>query len=183
MDDASIRPATPEDAPEIQRVARSSWHAAHDDIIGADAVDTVIDEWYDTEDLAASVARDDATFLVACADDGPDDTDDADEILGFAQGVLGDEGEPAWLARIYLAPDHWGEGLGSELLGRVESWLREKEEKEKEKEAAERLRLAVMADNEVGNAFYEKHGYEVVAERDEEVFGAAFEEYVREKEL
>lgn len=163
MDDVSIRPATPDDAAEIQRVARKSWHAAHDDIVGAEAVDDAIDEWYDPDHLADAATQDESTFPVAFADG---------DVVGFAQGVPGDDG-PAWLARIYIVPDYWGEGVGTDLLDRVESWLRETD--------ADRLRLAVMADNDVANAFYEKHGYEVIEEREEELFGATFEEYVREK--
>jgi len=166
MSDVSIRPATPDDAAEIQRVARASWHAAHDDIVGSEAVDDAIDEWYDPERLADAAARDEGTFPVALADG---------DVVGFAQGVPGDGDDPAWLARIYVDPDCWGDGVGTELLARVESWVRGTD--------ADRLRLAVMADNDVGNAFYETHGYEVVAEREAELFGATFEEYVREKEV
>jgi ribosomal protein S18 acetylase RimI-like enzyme len=43
--------------------------------------------------------------------------------------------------------------------------------------------LGVIADNEVGNAFYERRGYAVVEEREAELLDATFEEYVREKEL
>lgn len=178
MAEFEVRPATPDDAPAIRQVARETWHAAYDDVIGPDAVDSVVDEWYGVAGLRESIQREDGLFLVAdrSAENELDGEVEPDgEVVGFAQGVLADEDEPAWLPRIYVHPDRWGEGVGSELLGRVEAWLRDA--------AAERLRLAVMADNEVGNAFYEKHGYEVVEERDEEVLGAAFEEYVREKEL
>lgn len=164
--DVEIGTATPDDAVAVQRVARESWHAAHDDVVGPDVVETAIDEWYDPESLAASMDRDDGRFLVARADG---------ILVGFAQAVLGDEDDPAYLARIYVAPERWGEGVGTDLLDRLERWLREA--------GADRLRLAVMADNEVGNAFYEERGYRVVDERETDLFGAAFEEFVREKSL
>lgn len=167
MEDVSIQPATEADAPEIQQVARASWHAAHDDVVGADVVDRVIDEWYDPEDLAESTTRGDGRFLVARADG---------DVVGFAQAVLrDDDDEPAWLARIYVVPDRWGDGVGTRLLDGIESWLREA--------GADRLRLVVMTDNEVGNAFYDARGYEVVEEREAELFGASFAEYVRERSL
>ncbi|WP_433626883.1 N-acetyltransferase family protein [Halomicrococcus sp. NG-SE-24] len=166
MDDPTVRSATADDVADIRRVTRESWHAAHDDVIGTDAVESALDEWYDVDSLAESVTRDDGRFLVACADD---------DVAGFAQAVLGDEGEPAWLARIYVAPDRWGDGVGTVLLDRIEGWLRE--------EGVDRLRLAVMAGNDVGNAFYEKRGYAVVEEREQDLFAATFDEYVREKEL
>ncbi|WP_132058122.1 GNAT family N-acetyltransferase [Halorussus amylolyticus] len=159
-----IRDATPDDARAIRRIARASWHAAYDDILGEEAVDSVVDDWYGVEGLRESISRDDARFLVA----------DADAPVGFAQAVRDDDG-PAWFPRIYVHPGRWGERIGSEMLAEIESWLRGGDQ--------ERLRLAVIADNEVGNAFYEKRGYEVVSETDEELFGVEFEEYVREKEL
>ncbi|WP_327053113.1 GNAT family N-acetyltransferase [Halomicrococcus gelatinilyticus] len=166
MDDSTVREATADDVAAIRRVARESWHAAHDDVVGPDAVERAIDEWYDVDSLAESVRRDDGLFLVAAVGVG---------VVGFAQAVLGDEGEPAWLARIYVDPEQWGEGVGTALLDRIEGWLRDEE--------ADRLRLAVMAGNDVGNAFYEKRGYAVVEEREQELFGATVDDYLREKEL
>ena len=175
MEDASIREATTEDAESVRQVARESWHAAYDEILGVEAVERIVEEWYAVDGLTESILRDDGRFLVAETDEDDPTDRESGKVVGFAQAVLGDDGDPAWLPRIYVRPDRWGSGLGTRLLDRVESWLRE--------EGAERLRLAVIADNEVGNAFYERHGYVVVGERDEEVFGVAFEEYVRERRL
>ncbi|PSP57424.1 N-acetyltransferase [Halobacteriales archaeon QS_1_67_19] len=158
-----IRPAVPADATGIRRVARETWHATYDEIIGSEAVDTVVDEWYAIEGLEASMDRADGRFLVGVT---------GGDVVGFAQGVLDD---PADLPRIYVAPDRWGEGLGSALLDRIEGWLRA--------EGADRLRLSVAADNEIGNAFYEKRGYEIAEQRAIEVAGLEIEEYVREREL
>ena len=164
--DADIEVATPDDAVAVQRVARESWHAAYDDVVGPDVVETAIDEWYDPENLAASMDREDGSFLVARVDG---------TLVGFAQAVLGDGDDPASLARIYVAPERWGEGVGTDLLDRLEAWLREA--------GADRLRLAVMADNAVGNDFYEARGYRVVDERAADLFGASVAELVREKSL
>ena len=160
-----VRTAAPDDVPAIRRVADDAWHAAYDETLGAKTVESALNDWYDPDEVDRSVGREGGRFLVAEADD---------EVVGFAQSIRGDDG-PAWLPRIYVHPDRWGEGVGTTLLGRVEAWLREAE--------AERLRLRVVADNEVGNAFYEARGYEVVEEREEELFGTTFAEYVREKEL
>ena len=166
MEDATVCEATADDAEAIRRVARKSWHAAYDDISGADAVESVVSEWYEIEGLTESIEREDGRFLVAETGDG--------ELVGFAQAVLGDE-EAAHLPRIYVRPDCWGEGVGSALLESVESWLRDC--------GVERLRLIVLADNEAGNAFYEKSGYRTIASRESEFEGETVAEYVREKEL
>ncbi|NEU58934.1 GNAT family N-acetyltransferase [Halorussus sp. MSC15.2] len=174
MDDANIRPATPDDVADVRRVARESWHATYDGILGAEAVETVVDDWYDLFRLRQSVEREDGLFLVA---EREGDGEDAEtELLGFAQSVLGDADDAAaQLPRIYVHPDHWGEGVGSAMLDRVESWAADR--------GAERLRLLVLADNEVGNAFYESRGYRTVGERESEFEGETVTDYVREKEL
>lgn len=167
MTEVDIRPAEPDDAEDVQRVARESWHAAYDAILGAETVESVVDEWYGIDALAESISRDDSRFLVAVTDAGT---------VGFAQAVLGDnEDDAAHLPRIYVHPDHWSEGVGSALVEDIESWVRER--------GAERLRLVVLADNEVGNAFYEKRGYRTVAARESEFEDETYEEYVREGEL
>ena len=97
------------------------------------------------------------------------------EVVGFGQGVLGSEDDAAELPRIYVHPDYWDEGAGSEMLARIEELLAER--------GAERLRLIVLADNEVGNAFYESHGYGTVGSRESEFEGERYTDYVREKEL
>ncbi|WP_435180348.1 GNAT family N-acetyltransferase [Halorussus sp. AFM4] len=165
-----VRPAAADDATAVRRVARESWHAAYDDLLGAETVDAVVDEWYDPQHLARSIEREDGVFPVAEGGEPPDS-----EVVGFAQGVLGDGDDPAELPRIYVRPDRWGEGAGSALLSRVEAWLTDR--------GAERLRLVVLADNEVGNRFYETHRYDVVDERESELAGRTVSEYVREKQL
>ena len=175
-----IRSATPVDAEAVREVARESWHAAYDDLLGADSVDSVVDEWYDPEGLTRSMDHDGGVFLVA--ERGNEDglvgeRKNEDAVVGFAQGVLDSEADDsiAELPRIYVHPNLWGAGLGTELLGRVEDWADEC--------GAERLRLVVLADNDVGNGFYEKHGYRVNISREVELEGENVTEYVREKEL
>ena len=166
MSEFEVRVATLDDVLGIQNVARESWHATYDDLLGADSVEQVVDGWYAAEGLEQSIEREDGQFLVAERDG---------MIVGFAQGVLSDEDDAAHLPRIYVQSHHWGEGVGTELLDGVETWASECE--------TERLRLVVLADNEAGNGFYEKHGYDVVAEREEELAGESVVEYVREKEI
>lgn len=161
------RQATPDDAAAVQRVARVAWHAAHDHIVGADAVDDLLAEWYDREGLAASIAREEFPMFLA-VDDG--------EVAAFAQGGPTDDGPAdAVVGRIYAHPDYWGEGVGTELLGRLFDALREA--------GCESVWLAVMADNEVGRAFYDKHGFAVHEERTQELAGQAVEDVILVREL
>lgn len=59
-------------------------------------MDTVIDQWYDVDDIEASIDADGATMFVAVQDG---------DIVGFAQGKASDEPfADAVLSRIYSTP-------------------------------------------------------------------------------
>jgi len=174
-----IREATPDNAPGVGRVADASWHAAHDRIVGEDAVDELLDQWYDPEDLPASIERPEAPMFVASVE--PRSTNsrtesDEDRIVGFAQGGPSEDGPAdAVVGRIYVHPDHWGEGYGSRLLERLFDAFRE--------DGHESVWLAVMADNEVGRSFYDRHGFEVHEERTVEHVGVEVDDVVLVRDL
>lgn len=156
----AVRPAVGTDAPDIQRVARASWHAAHDDIVGEETVESMLARHYAVSDLQESIADDESVFFVA-ADD---------EVVGFANAGPGGEGDAWSLYRIYVHPDRWDEGIGTRLVERVEGALDER--------GVEALRLVVMADNDVGVNFYESADYEHVDDHwndDLEVLGYVYE--------
>lgn len=159
----------PDDATAIREIARESWHAAYDPILGNETVTETIDQWYAVDDLEASIvearAREDAVFLIA---------EVADEPVGFAHaGPHRDRPSVASLNRIYVHPDWWGEGIGSALLARVEDSLRTE---------YNRLYLAVLADNDVGVSFYESAGFERIGTQDSDL-KPEVEEYIYEKFL
>lgn len=160
-----IRDATSDDADAITAVARASWHAAYDDLLGAEAVAETVDSWFTAENVVADVERSERPFFVAASDG---------EVLGFAVAVPDDERDAVYhLYRIYVRPDAWGEGVGSRLLARSESEVRTR--------GAERLRLSVLADNERAVAFYESAGFERVGDQWDDRFG--LNRYVYRKEL
>lgn len=164
-----VRCAVSDDATAIREIARKSWHAAYDPILGAEIVTETIDRWYALEDLEASItearAREDAVFLVA---------EEANEPVGFAHaGPHRERPAVASLNRIYAHPDRWGEGIGRALLKRVQDALSGE---------YDRLYLAVLADNEVGVSFYESTGFERIGTQESDLKpGVA--EYVYEKPL
>ncbi len=174
-----IREATPDDAPGVHRVAEASWHAAHDHLIGEEAVDELLDQWYDPEDLPKSIERPEAPMFVATVE--PRSTrsrteSDDDRVVGFAQGGPSEDGPAdAVVGRIYVHPDHWGEGYGSRLLDRLFDAFRA--------EGYDSVWLAVMADNEVGRSFYDRHGFEVHAERTVEHVGVEVDDVVLTRDL
>lgn len=148
MEDVSIRKATRDDAKAIQHVARDSWHAAYDSVLGADPVDEKIESWYDPERLVTDdIEQNDRPFFVGVVDE---------TVVGFVEIVPDDSDDKlAHLYRIYVASDHWGRGIGSSLLDHIETVLKE--------QGFERLQLSVMAENNVGVGFYESNGFHRIA--------------------
>ena len=148
-----ISDATGADAEAVAALARASWHAAYDDLLGPETVEATVDEWYDTESLRAGIgetaAAEAACFLVA-EDDG--------ELVGYANAGPArdwesDPDEPdAFFSRLYVAPEHWGEGVGTELTAAVARRLRDA--------GHERVWLEVFDANERGRGFYESVGFE-----------------------
>ncbi|ELZ03903.1 GNAT family N-acetyltransferase [Natrialba asiatica] len=163
--DWTVRRATPELAPAVREIARESWHAAYDEFLGPSQVTTMIDDWYALDGLEESIAdagdREDVSFLVAVPDDtdtgadiGTGDERSGDTAVGFAHaGILPDERSTAYLSRLYVRPSVWGDGAGTALIGRIEADVRPH---------CDRLRLSVLANNEIGISFYESAGFERV---------------------
>lgn len=166
-----IRGASREDATDVQRVARAAWHAAHDPVLGLDAVDDLLDRWYSLEDLSNSIESEEAPMFVAA-----DRDDDEGTVVGFAQGGPSDEDyADAVVGRIYVHPDCWGEGHGSALLERLFDAFRA--------DGHESVWLAVLADNEVGRSFYDDHGFALQEERSVELAGVQTTDVVLVRDL
>ena len=161
-----FREALPDDAHAIQRVARHSWHEAYDSIIGKEAVEEKIEEWYNRDTLQDSIEREKTVMFVAVADD----------VVGFAQGGPSEDGPAdASLWRIYVLPAYWGEEIGTTLLNRICSALKAR--------GHNAIWAAVMAENDVGRAFYAKHGFESHERRTVELAGQKVTEVIVRKEL
>lgn len=140
MGNILIRKAVTEDAEDIQRVARDSWHAAYDSVLGADEVDVTVDSWYDPARLVVDDIEDsDRLLFVAVVDD---------TIVGFVETIPDtSDDDLAHLYRIYVVSDRWGRGIGRSLLDHVETVL--------EEQGFGRVQVSVLAENDVGVKFYE----------------------------
>ncbi|NIB99706.1 GNAT family N-acetyltransferase [Halobacterium sp. R2-5] len=140
-----VREATPEDAPNVRAVADAAWHDAHDEIVGPDAVEAFLADYYAVDELRERYRDGDSETVVACEDG---------DVVGYASGVDGDGAYT--LGSIYVHPEQQGEGVGSRLLVEIEDIARERD--------YDRLRLVVMADNDDARGFYEARGFEHVAD-------------------
>ncbi|MBX0323953.1 GNAT family N-acetyltransferase [Halomicroarcula sp. F13] len=148
----NIRPADETDISPIRQVARASWHAIYDDILGRERVEQLLAEGYDDDLLGEMVDLDDIGLFVATADD---------DVVGYASCGMTD---PAGIGDLdlYVHPDYWGEGIGTRLLNRGEKHLQSL--------SVRKVRDEVLVDNDVGNAFYRKH-FDHVGERTAEFGG------------
>lgn len=163
----TVRPVRPDEASALQALGRAAWHAAYDDLLGPVAVDATVDEWWHPGRLreAATEGEDGNSrlFLVATGDAG---------LLGVVDAVPDPDEASRWrVARLYVHPAHWGEGVGTRLVDAVCERL---------PPGVETLGLAVLAGNDVGVSFYESYGFDRVGVRTGEIGGQELEEYVYE---
>jgi len=162
-----LRDATAADVDAIREVARESLLASYGHAVDEALLAEAVDEWYDPDDLVADIGDEATVCPVAVVDDG---------VVGFAESyVVGRRervGEIDWL---HVHPDHRGSGIGSALLERVETRLREAD--------VDRIEPRVLVANEAGTAFYEGEGYELVGERRVEIGEETFDEREYRKQV
>jgi ribosomal protein S18 acetylase RimI-like enzyme len=137
-----IRPATAEDAEVVARVQIASWQAAYTHLFSPGQLDAIplaerTSFWGRFPPIVAEVEGD---------------------VVGF---VAVGNGE---LYAIYVHPDHWGTGVGRELMRAGEGRLRELGETS--------VSLWVFEDNPQARRFYEAAGWSTDgATKDAELFG------------
>lgn len=153
--DVTVREATAEDVPAIRRIASAGWHAAYADFLDEDTIERVLDEWYAPEGVERAVRSEDVVYLVA--------ESDASGVVGYVSGTARTERYGSGTS-FYVAPERWGEGIGSALFDRLLDALREV--------GVERVEFEVLAANEDARAFYESRGFEAVGESTDDLFGA-----------
>lgn len=147
VDSLHIRPAELADSEGVARVHTLSWQSAYRGLLPDEWLDAL--RWEDRkvrwDAILASTTR--GKVFVALNSD--------DEILGFASiGASRDEDidqeRVHELYAIYLAPSHWGKGIGAALLHAVMKEV---------PDTAIRMELWVLESNLRGRRFYESQGF------------------------
>ena len=163
MGETVVGPARSEEAEAIRAVGRAAWHAAYDAIHGPATVEELFDSWWSVDDLREGAIDPGRVLLVAARGN----------VLGMVDALPDPECEAVFrIARLYVHPDEWGEGLGPRLVDGLRQRI----------SGANTLHLAVLAENDVGVSFHESCGFKRVGSRVEES-GATHEEYVYELRL
>ena len=163
-DEITVRAATADDTDALRGVARRSWEAVYGDTFDQATIDELLEQGYTDELLEELAEADDAELLVAT---------DGDDVVGYA-GAVGADEEPAADLNVYVDPDWWGQGVGTRLVEATQDRLAEG--------GVELVRDYVLADNDVGNAFYDKH-FEQVDQRQVEIAGTTYTANVYEGRL
>lgn len=143
MTEVFIRTAAARDLPQIELLLRRAFHAAYDDIHGADRIEKVSGEWHSQAALKAQLERAWSEFLLA---------DTGTDIVGIAYASQSSE-DFVMLHQLYVDPSMTGQGIGTALLTECFEAFPE----------AKAFRLEVDEKNPRATAFYESFGYKEIA--------------------
>ncbi|MGG0655786.1 N-acetyltransferase family protein [Rummeliibacillus pycnus] len=139
-----------EDIPQVQDVAKVSWHSTYDGIIPRKVQDNFLNTAYSDDNLKKRVER---TILFVA--------EFHDKIVGFANYSPIKEDGIVELGAIYLYPEYQGNGIGTALLQKGIEYFNNVKE----------IYINVENDNVIGKNFYHAKGFKVVSEFDDEFDG------------
>lgn len=165
---------SPSDLRGAHRVNVLAWREAYrglvpEDVLGARSLDVPEEV---AEERFEEVTGDTGAFVVAL--------NDANEVRGYARVRWGEDTKSfvdpngAGLKEIYVHPDDWDEGIGTDLLDRVLDAL---------PDDVDTLTLEMLAGNELAQSFYTARGFDHVGSRRAEFGGETLETAIYEKKL
>lgn len=148
-----IREAKSQDRPALRDVARRSLQQSYP--LDPTAITGAIEKWYDENRLTDMLHDEDRVLLVVDVDG---------QIVGFSDAVVtGSTGEVHWL---HVDPDYRAENYGERLY--------EATREELEARGGTTLQGRVLAVNEGGNTFYERHDLTKVGEETVDIDGTSY---------
>lgn len=153
-----VRAAEHKDVETISSIAMESWRHTYGSIYPIEVIDRFVSSAYSHENLHASIAKDSGNpmrlFHVAIDQDK--------RIVGYSQSIQDPVMKCVFeLARIYALPGSIGSGVGTTLLDYLFS----------RSTSICELSAWVEERNGFGRKFYEKHGFRISDEREEDLFG------------
>lgn len=159
-----IREAERSDAEAVREVALASLKTSYEHFLSEETIEDAVEQWYGDGRLEELISDEsDDVYIPVLEVDG--------EIVAYAQCQLVEfperVGEIHWL---HVDPDHRGEGYGSQLYDYVREYYEEKD--------IDRFKGFVFAENEPGNEFYERRGYDDAYTHTQEIAGEEYTENV-----
>ena len=155
---ASLRPATPADAAALSRLATDSFVAAFGHLYRPEDLQAFLEEYRSVERYRADLASLAKRVQLAEVDGTP---------AAYCLIVFGHQFDerpeprpenPVFISQLYCAPTFTGRGLGAALMDWAIAEARAR--------GAEALQLSVFSENFGAQRFYERYGFEHVADID-----------------
>lgn len=135
------RLAIPDDARSIAEVHVRSWQVAYRGVVAGEFLDSLdVDR---RSEMIDRVIKDGSKTILVSDREGM--------VAGFSMLAPSDDEGWGEVLAIYASPDHWGEGVGYDLMTSSVQWLH--------REGYQRAMLMVLEDNPRARAFYERQGW------------------------
>lgn len=154
-----LRPVSLDDGPALRKLVSRSMEVSYS--LGPATIEAAVEEWFGDEALEAKLEDDDYHLLAAEKDD---------LLVGVAESVFHEDSEAGDIHWIHVHPEYRGEGIGQELFDHVTTTLDDR--------GASYVRGLVLSNNADGTTFYHDLGFEKVGERELEIDGSTYTEYI-----
>jgi ribosomal protein S18 acetylase RimI-like enzyme len=150
----TIRRATLEDIPQIRAVGSASWRATYTGIFPDAFIENVLEQWWSEASFQGSIPNSALCNLV---------TEQDGQITGTLMGTVNprEEGQ-VHLYRLYIHPDHIGQGTGKQLW---QAYLQQLAP------GVKQVDLEVEPQNARAIQFYTRLGFQETGRSEAEVFG------------
>lgn len=166
----TYRFASTEDITIIREIAKKTWFTTYEPILGKEQPQYMFDLIYSPDGLEEQMNAGQVFVLQSISDE-----ENMNTPVAFASYSVKDEKKKVYkLNKLYLNPDLQGAGLGKKLLLEVEKQLRQI--------GGKWLDLNVNRFNKAKN-FYERRGFEIIAEEDIPIGEYFMNDYVMRKKL
>jgi ribosomal protein S18 acetylase RimI-like enzyme len=150
----TIRKAVLEDIPQIRAVGSASWRATYKAIFPDEFIEKALEQWWSEASFQASIPNAAACNLVA-EQDG--------HIVGMLLGTVNPrEDGQVHLFKLYIHPDHFGQGIGKQLWQTYLQHLTP---------GVKRVDLDVEPQNARAIQFYTRLGFQKTGINEAETFG------------
>ncbi|WP_067724714.1 GNAT family N-acetyltransferase [Oceanobacillus damuensis] len=147
--DFIIRKMKKKDIPQVQHVAKTSWHSTYEGIIPLAIQDNFLNSAYSDVNMKRRLKQ--SNIFVS---------EVSGKIVGFANFSPVSRDAAVELGAIYLCPDYQGYGIGTAFLKEGIENL-----------GAREIRLNVEKNNDIGKTFYHAKGFEIESEFDDNFDG------------
>ena len=154
MTHLTLRPANPADVPALSALAIESFIAKFGPLYNAQDLATFLAENLDEGPIAAELAKSGRVYRLAEADGRLVGFCKIGLTCGFPEHARGNK--VMELKQLYTASDATGMGIGGKLM----NWAMD----QFEARSADEVQISVYAGNEGGHRFYERYGFEKVAD-------------------